>query len=537
MPLPASPSRDPALAQTSLRSPGLGRCVAALLLWLALVDLGYWLAGLRLDVSDLPTHYQFLSLPLLQHDLLRSLYYLHSQPPLYNLFLGIVLKAAPEHYVAVFYAMHMVLGAVFELSVFWLLYRLGVGTVTAALTAGLFAASPTFALWQSVLFYTFMLATLVTFSGVCLVEFLRSRRAWAAAAFFITIFLICGIRALFHLGFFLLLAGALMIACRSEWRKILLCAAIPGLLLVAIYAKNYFVFGQFGVSSWFGFNTWAMTTRNIPMEERKALVRQGILSPISLVDREAKLKEFPPEYLDVSKFPNVPALVDPMKSTGAPNMNYAAFIAISKAYGKDTIAGFKQRPTSVLIGLARAYFCYLKSSVDHMNLGRNRRYTEPLLSALDYGVFGKIPFDFTSVKSSFVITHQEPQYVYVTLLLGLPGLVFYGLALLVRERSALRGSCSPPTGEDSAAKEAARAAGSTFTSAQYGLLLYMLFTILYVCLVGNTFENSENNRFRFNTEGFYIVLLGLFLHRVVLGWYRRRRGGANATCRPAAAGA
>jgi preprotein translocase subunit Sec63 len=41
--------------------------------------------------------------------------------------------------------------------------------------------------------------------------------------------------------------------------------------------------------------------------------------------------------------------------------------------------------------------------------------------------------------------------------------------------------------------------------------------------VGNSFENSENNRFRFNTDGFYVVLLGLFLYRVILGWYRRRR--------------
>jgi len=485
------------------------------------VDLGYWLAGLRLDIDDLPRHWQFLSLTLLQHDLLRSLYYLHCQPPLYNLFLGVVLKAAPEHYVAVFYGANLVLGVVFELSLFWLLYRLDVGLVTATVTAGLFAASPAFALWQSVLFYTFLLATMIALSGVCLVEFLRSRRTWAVAAFFFLLFLVCGIRALFHLGFFLLLVAALVVACRSDWRKILLCAAIPFLLLVAIYAKNYFVFGQFGTSTWFGLNFWSMTTRNIPFEERKTLVRQGVLSPVSLLDRESKLKEYPPEYRDVSKFPNVPALVDPVKSTGAPNMNYAAYMAISKAYGKDAIAGLKQHPTSFLIGLARSYFCYLKSPADHMNLVRNRPYTEPLASVVDYGLFGKIPYDFGNIKGPFVHTHTEAQYAYVFLAIGLPALVLYGLALLVRERASLQGL--PQARGELGTRAASMGATSKLTAAQYGLLLYMLFTIIYVFLVSTTFESAENNRYRFNTEGFYVVLLGFFVDRVIIRWYRRQR--------------
>ena len=43
--------------------------------------------------------------------------------------------------------------------------------------------------------------------------------------------------------------------------------------------------------------------------------------------------------------------------------------------------------------------------------------------------------------------------------------------------------------------------------------------------MGNTFENSENNRFRFNTDAFSVVLLGLFVDRVVI----RRWRGAKRT--------
>ena len=43
---------------------------------------------------------QYLDPLLLKSDLLKSLFYLHSQPPIFNLFLGIVLKLSQQfhHY-------------------------------------------------------------------------------------------------------------------------------------------------------------------------------------------------------------------------------------------------------------------------------------------------------------------------------------------------------------------------------------------------------------------------------------------------------
>ncbi len=71
--------------------------------WLALLALSAVFVGFRLwfahaggsyIASPLDSAKQFLDPALLQHDLLSSLWYLHSQPPLFNLFLGLVLKAA-----------------------------------------------------------------------------------------------------------------------------------------------------------------------------------------------------------------------------------------------------------------------------------------------------------------------------------------------------------------------------------------------------------------------------------------------------------
>ena len=264
-------------------------------------------SSVRCESSDVSL--AVLDPEILRHHLLRGLYYLHSQPPLYNLFVGIVLKAAPEKYVAVFFAINLALGLIFELSVFWLPVRLDVSRVTAAVTAGLFVATPDFVLYENGLPYSFMVASLVTLSAVLLVEFLRSRQAWAVAGFFVVLFLLCGIRSLFHLGFFLLLAAALAlalsrpvgegIALRGHSRPVAdghLREELPGLRPIT-------------ASTWLGLNAWTMTTRNLAEADRKELIRRGVLTPVSLVDRESPLEEFPASYRDVSAFPQVLSLL------------------------------------------------------------------------------------------------------------------------------------------------------------------------------------------------------------------------------------
>ena len=62
----------------------------------AVSRLAAWAAGVRFDASILTWYWQFLDVELLRHDLARSLWYLHAQPPLFNLFLGSVLKLAPD---------------------------------------------------------------------------------------------------------------------------------------------------------------------------------------------------------------------------------------------------------------------------------------------------------------------------------------------------------------------------------------------------------------------------------------------------------
>ena len=70
----------------------------------------YGFSGLVFDASTLEPYFQFIDRELLTDDLLRSLWYYHANPPLLNLFAGLVLKLFGQHHVIAFAVVFHVLG-------------------------------------------------------------------------------------------------------------------------------------------------------------------------------------------------------------------------------------------------------------------------------------------------------------------------------------------------------------------------------------------------------------------------------------------
>ena len=69
-----------------------GRMSLALAASFAAAHLIYYALGVRFDNTSLAWYWQYLDPELLKSRLLESVFYMHSQPPLFNLFLGAVLK-------------------------------------------------------------------------------------------------------------------------------------------------------------------------------------------------------------------------------------------------------------------------------------------------------------------------------------------------------------------------------------------------------------------------------------------------------------
>jgi len=456
-------------------------------------------AGIHFDASPLEYAWQYLDLHWLQNDLLRSCFYLHSQPPLFNLFLGGVLKIAAQNPAPWYAAIFLAGGFALYAMLFALMRVFAVSRGLALAVSTLFIASPPFLLYEHWLFYTLPVATLVTALCLLFAKIIAHPHSWMLAAFFVVLLLLAGIRSLFHLVYFLFMLALLLVVLRSRRRTVLAAALLPLILILALYVKNALVFGKFTSSTWLGMNAWTMTARNIPLPERQALIKQGVLSDISAVERFSAIPDYPPRFRKCGQFAHIPALCAPFKSDGGKNFNHIGYIGISDAYLRDALVALKVRPFAFAIGLARAWFGYFKAANDYLLLEPNRAHIRLYDQWFSTLVYGKIPFDLAKVPG-LPIYSSTNQYVYAFLLNGLPLLVIFGVGCgLGKFRCAAQ-----------------------FNREQKIALLFLCLQIAYVAFVGNTFEVSENNRFRFSTDPLSAVLLGIFLQHVFLPRIRQR---------------
>jgi 4-amino-4-deoxy-L-arabinose transferase-like glycosyltransferase len=149
---------------------------------------------------------QFIDPNLLMNKLFQSIYYLHIQPPLFNLFLGIVLKLFPNNYTLAFNLIYLICGLILAISFFSIATRLGMSNKLGAILAVLFIISPSCVLFENLLYYTYPCATLLCLSALFLHKFLDTSKLRYGGIFLILLSIIVLTRSLFHIIWFVLFA-------------------------------------------------------------------------------------------------------------------------------------------------------------------------------------------------------------------------------------------------------------------------------------------------------------------------------------------
>ena len=376
----------------------------------------------------------------------------------------------------VFQALFTLAGLCAYLLIFALMRRLGVSRLLAFLLCVWYVVSPSAILYEQWLFYTMPLTLLLLLSAWTFIRFLDTDKTGWLFGFFLTLFGLCGTQSAFHLLYFAFLIGWLTRTRRAQWKRIAAVALVPFSLILAIYVKNEIVFGQFTASAWLGMNTAINRIDYVPVPERERLVAAGKISPVALQKPFSALEEYPEAYQTIpAQFADIPALAAARKSSGHVNYNHYGFIEISRQYGKDTRYILTHSPRALLRGGAKGWILYFCSSNDYLFFYEETEKT-PLLrvenSVYDHLFYGRLP-------------HRG---VCLFLLIGSPLVLLYAV-------------------------RAVRSKKIVLDETQRCLLCYLVFTIVYVALVGNTFNATENNRIRFMTDPFALVLLGFAAQR------------------------
>ncbi len=482
----------------------LGRCSQRrLLLYLSFFFLATRLAflavGVRFDADPLGGYWQYLDPQLLRDDLLRSLFYLHSQPPLFNLFLGLVLKLSPISPTATFQGLFAAAGLICYLSTFALMLRLGTARAVAFCLSTVVVCRPSFILFENWLMYDVPVTALLGLAAVTFAAFASGRSHPAVVhAFFIILGVLCATRSLFHLLFFFLAAALSLAMLPDRRRQVARAATIPAVLLMLLYAKNLVVFGHPGPSSWMGMNLSRIVTSALSADDLDELQQTGQLSLVDSVPPFSPVERYPARYFASPRYPGVPAVADRFKSTGSVNYNHEAYLEISRDYFSDATRILSRRPDIYLHGMAKAWYNYFKPQTELDHVSRNRQRLRIYIAWCEPLLHGRLPGVLEYGGQA------KPIYLFPTL--GVPLLLLYALASIVGSKDRKGSLKAPPR----------------------RILAFLTLTILYTALVGNSLEVWENQRFRFYADPFVAVILASALTAF---FKERRQRAGHATPR------
>lgn len=344
------------------------------------------LAGGHFDERPLATFWQFLDIEVLADAPVRGLGNLHMQPPALNALAAVVLQIpTPGLQTLAFASLYAGATAFATAMIYRLVAELSARPGLALCVASVYLLSPETLLYEKVLLYTHLTASLLAGFAYYALRVRRSHTLGAAAACVACGVLLSLLYSLFHLVWLVIVLAAVFYDAVPSCRNV---ALIGILAVLALYGRNWVLFGVPGPSSWTGLNL-ALTTHARATPERLARA----IGPGSVgewVDYEpfAPLADYPPEFREEVEGP--PELTAQTKANGFVNYNHTAYIRLSQLYAAEWRKVLRRDPALYLKSVVSAsYSMFFRPSTDYMFVEENRKALSWYGSVVDR-LFGRI---------------------------------------------------------------------------------------------------------------------------------------------------
>ena len=312
-------------------------------------QLAYAAIGIRFDATALhplgPTEdmWQMLDTHLLTHDLVQSLWHLQSQPPLFNLFCGVLLHLPLGVQQPVAAGCFWLLGLLLACSTYLLLVELKIPPWAAAIVSLVVVANPATVLYENWLSWSYPAASMLTVGAYCCARFMKTRQTGWGVGCFTCFALVVLADSTYQWVWLVAVLAAFLLFMRPAWRQVLLVAAVPLLLVGGWYAKNAGMFGTTTTSSWFGMNLASTTIARAPEAQLQKLVHEGRLSSIATKVAFGPVGVYDPQFVQTGAT-GVRTLDSRLKSDGGVNYNNLAYVAVSSQYLRADLAYIRTNP-------------------------------------------------------------------------------------------------------------------------------------------------------------------------------------------------
>jgi hypothetical protein len=463
-------------------------------------------AGVRFDDQWIPKAWQFIDPSLLEDQLLESVALSHTQPPLFNLTLGLVQELSPLSTAVSLQLLFLVAGVALALSVLYVARAIGCRRTTAIVVSIVVVCSPSALLYENWFFYTYPTTVLVTGAAACLAAWVRhGRPIW-----FVALCLAAGAaaltQALFHPLWFAATVGLAWLARPPVSGRALAIgvAAFVAVLLAAVIVKNQALVGVPATSSWAGMNLFRVTVEQLPADERAELIAEGRLSAASQVPSFSDYQAYEDVMPPCEPSRDEPVLSEQVKSTGFVNFNYECFGPVFRQAQRDALEAVRADPAAAARAQIASWQLSFMPSQDYQYLAPNRPAIEPFDDLYRSTVLLTVPTPaLVDLPTDLGGTYVDGNPFSLTILVALVVVVAMAVRAAGRWR---RGGADPAI----------------------VTLVYIGVTTLYVFVAGNGLEIGENNRFRYAVEPLMLVVLALAIERYVVSRWTNRDAKASA---------
>jgi hypothetical protein len=434
------------------------------------------LTGVRLDYEALYRNWQYLDVQTLKTSLLTGLWYDHTQPPFFNLLLGIVLKIFGDHARLVFVLLLKAISLANTFLLLSILKRLlpprsinrpaWIDQIPLLFSL-LYLLSPATILFENELFYTSLISLLFLISARYVLLLARSPAiGWASAAgFLFPLLAICMTRSLYHLLWLLILTAALTFCFRKKTGVSHLAAGGILILLLTFgwYVRNYVLFGSFSSSTWMGMNL----ARNVFHD---ASIRDS--TDIAVIEPFSTISAYTPflSAADTTPYDHIGLrdLHEEKKNDSFINEKHIGYLAISKLYMQSCKRQIRAHPVAFLKNIAQSSIIFFAPATRYS-------VTEPEARKIMYY---DLPYSF---NLSHLAKGKQQRRIALTLS-AIPKIIVWLLVIGWWCHRIFK------------------------TRTIDALTLFISLVLGYVFCVSSVFEHYENMRFRYEVEPLFLIL-------------------------------
>lgn len=436
----------------------------------------------QLDIAFMPWDELWQTLPahLLQTDMLRSLWYFHAQPPLFNILGGLLVHLFYPHHLAALYLVNIFLGSLLAGMIYYILWRLTHRGGLALTISLLLALNPSLFLYEAYPLYTVLTAFLIVLSVFCLARYGENGRFWPLPAFIFVLNLLILTRSIYHIVILLPAIPFVLWLARERWRRLLPLVLLISLLSVAWYGKNLAQFGFWGSSSWMGLGLWNAVSVGYSADEMLSFMAAGSVSEATVYEGPFDPpSEF--EKYGYSQTSDIPVLAQD-------DYNNINVLAIAEMYEQSALNLIRQDPGHFALNIIVAYMVYTSPPSRFYHLEENALKMGPHESFVSRILLGQ------ALLQRYLPFQDETMGSFLAVLLPV-NLLVYGLWAFKQNRFSLR--------------------NWLYYIRADAVFVFIVALILYNTAVSITFEYVENVRFQFLVEQLIWVFIIITTFRVV----------------------